>query len=400
MLIAISARFIALAAVSAICAPAGVVHGPAPIYKSPLRAWIPRLTSVLHDPALAGLLPLPIDVWLGQSQALRAASPLVWHLEQSLSLTPDEFELLPVPEKKSALELASKAAREELSMTVYELAESARRLSMPGKSLDREARAELYETLTRLSEARDHYGVWLGESEIISLEDSYQRSSTRAWQERTLLLQKAQGALGTNNAESIAAQPVLNFQPSRAALNLRARLEGTTRGWNPKDLNSLYAGYGFVARNGANHVFYQHPAFPELHTAIPYSAKDLPLGYAQSALKLIAELERLVAAPQAEAPGSGVPKEFNLQDLEPLFFPPVPEPVQVPVLKKAIPVTRPDKRTPKIPQLTLPPKQTVAVTKPSPPPVVAVARPQTWTEWVRALLESVLKKITSSSRGG
>ncbi len=279
---------------------AGVVRGPAPVYAPPSGAWAGPLGAACADPALSGLLPPSLAAQnLSAPEALRAASPLVEHLAQSLKLTPEKFAALPVSEKKAVLELASEAAREELRQTVYELAEDARDLSSRRKGLDREARAQLYGTIARLMEVRDHYG---------------------AWEIRNLLIGDAAAPFAVTTPPA-AARPALRA-PSAAARRLRETMGKSKSGWGQNDLDALYIGYGFVLRQGGKHRFYSHPDFPQLHATVSRQ-NDLPPGYVQSALKLIAELERL-SAPQkiAASAAAGPPAALTLADLSALLSPP------------------------------------------------------------------------------
>ncbi|HAZ07915.1 MAG TPA: hypothetical protein DCZ01_05170 [Elusimicrobia bacterium] len=93
-------------------------------------------------------------------------------------------------------------------------------------------------------------------------------------------------------------------------------MEKNKNGWGQRAIDALYTGYGFILRQGGKHRIYTHPFFPQLHQAVSRQ-NDLPPGYAQSALKLIAELERLTAAQTtiAAAPATGPPAVLTLADL-------------------------------------------------------------------------------------
>jgi hypothetical protein len=328
-----------LAAALAVSARAGVV-GPASVYVPPSGAWAGPLGAAFADPALSGLLPLSLtSPSLSSPEALRATAPLVQQLARGLNLTPQKFAAMPIVERKAAIELASESARDELRVKVYELVDHARALSAPGKALDREARAELYGTVARLMEVRDHYGAWLDESELAVVEDGYKIASTRAWDIRNALIGDAGAPLGAKAEAPAVARPAYKLEPSQTARQLREAMEGTKSGWGQGDFDTLYTGYGFVLRQGGKHRFYSHPVFPQLHETVSRQ-NDLPPGYAQSALKLIAELERLTAPPKAAAPiVTGPPATLKLADLAVLLSPPAVKiaPPKKPVVEKALP---------------------------------------------------------------
>jgi hypothetical protein len=84
---------------------------------------------------------------------------------------------------------------------------------------------------------------------------------------------------------------------STGAEKLLERMRQTKTGWKPRDLISLYEGFGFVVTNRTNHVIVKHPDFPELRATIPrhnYLLKP----YVATAVKLV---EKLMVLQQEEA---------------------------------------------------------------------------------------------------
>jgi hypothetical protein len=45
------------------------------------------------------------------------------------------------------------------------------------------------------------------------------------------------------------------------------RMQRTKSGWRPADFETLYLGFRFDRREGANHTVYTHPTYPELMVA-------------------------------------------------------------------------------------------------------------------------------------
>ena len=76
---------------------------------------------------------------------------------------------------------------------------------------------------------------------------------------------------------------------SRNAENLLARMKATKSGWNYNDLDALYKGFGFDKIEGGKHTLFMHPKFPKLRATVTRH-RSLPIGYVQTAIKLIDEL--------------------------------------------------------------------------------------------------------------
>jgi len=71
-------------------------------------------------------------------------------------------------------------------------------------------------------------------------------------------------------------------------------------GWTADDLNTLYLGFGFDSRKGGKHTVYSHPRFPELRATVTRH-RSLPIGYIQTAIKLIDQLKELEAGAKGES---------------------------------------------------------------------------------------------------
>lgn len=382
-----------LAAALAVPARAGVVSSPAgPVFAPPAGAWIGPLSVAFTDPSVASLLPSGLSApSLESPEALRSAAPLVQSLAQALAVTPEAFAKMAPADRKGAVELAAEDAKEAVRAKAYELAENARALSKPGRAMDKEGRAELYAAVSRLMEMREFYGPWLDEGGKAAVEDGYSLASAKAWEVRTFLLQRDAGAVVDRPARPSApapAKPKYVLDPSGTAIKLRADMENNKNGWGQSDLDTLYAGYGFVLRQGGKHRMYYHPVFPQLHETVSRQ-NDLPPGYAQSALKLLRELERLTAdqGKTEAAPPTGPPATLDLADLSVLLSQPKErvvkaEPVEEKRRSRAPPAvpssvaakTAPEKKSPAPPAITarLAPSAPVAVApKPEPPAVEA-----------------------------
>jgi hypothetical protein len=74
---------------------------------------------------------------------------------------------------------------------------------------------------------------------------------------------------------------------------LLARMVRTKAGWRYRDLDRLYTSFGFDKREGGNHTVYSHRRDPrELRTTVSRH-RSLPVGYVQTAVRLIRLLETL-----------------------------------------------------------------------------------------------------------
>ncbi len=84
------------------------------------------------------------------------------------------------------------------------------------------------------------------------------------------------------------------------ALKLLERMRRSKAGWKRKDLDTLYKGFGFTIRHGANHDMVSHPDYPqlrELRETLPRNRK-LNKYLVQRAVKKIDKLIELQEAEQ------------------------------------------------------------------------------------------------------
>lgn len=374
-----------LVATLALSARAGVVSPAGPVFAPPAGAWTGPLGVAFADPLVSPFLPPGLgSLSLTSPEAMRSAAPLVQSLTQALAVTPQAFAAMSPTDQKGAIELAVEDAKDSVRIKAYELSETARALSKPDRAMDKEGRAELYGAVARLMEMRDYYGPWLDEHAKAALDESYDLASARAWEVRTFLLERDAPSLSVRPERAAApTAPVYVLKPSGTAVKMRADMENNKSGWGQDDLDTIYTGYDFTLRQGGKHRMYTHPFFSQLHQSVSRQ-NDLPPGYAQSALKLIAELERLTALQRqtAAAPATGPPATLRLDDLaillsQPKEKAPKHEPVRVEKSRAPPAVARrPAEKT--VPDAPLPPKITAqlapsqpkaAELKPEPPPV-------------------------------
>ena len=81
---------------------------------------------------------------------------------------------------------------------------------------------------------------------------------------------------------------------------LLERMRRSKAGWRLADLEKLYVGLGFEAREGGKHRIYIHPEFPELRATVTRS-RSLAKGYIEHALHLAKRLKEMEAG--YEGPG-------------------------------------------------------------------------------------------------
>ncbi len=289
---------LALAALPSLAADA-----PLRLYEPASPHWTLSLQTPLAvhmDPAspLAGLAAL--------DEAGRAASlaPVVFELQNSLHLSPEQFAKLDPADQSAALSLASDQARENLTQKTFELVGEAKTLVWSGGAMNRDQLVQLHSLATRLQEIKRHYGGFLTDDERESVAATSAQASSRYLEARAIYLgiagkatADALGQLGQRappDGVAAARTTAAAFSPSPKARKLLDRMKDTKSGWGEKDLETVYLGYGFTYRDGAKHRMYTHPLFPQLHTTVSRQ-RDLPPGYAVDAVKLIAEAEALRA---------------------------------------------------------------------------------------------------------
>ena len=72
------------------------------------------------------------------------------------------------------------------------------------------------------------------------------------------------------------------------------RMRRSKAGWTSDDLDKLYVGLGFEAREGGKHRIYIHPELPELRATVTRS-RSLAKGYIDHALHLARKLKEMEA---------------------------------------------------------------------------------------------------------
>ncbi|MBI5247653.1 MAG: hypothetical protein HY923_10760 [Elusimicrobia bacterium] len=394
------AKFLLLVLALAVSARAGVVAPVATtVYAPPGGSWGAPLGVVFTDPAITPLLPASLgSLSLAAPGAaptpemLRKAAPLVHSLTEVLSIKPEALAKMDPATRKNAVELAVEDAKESVRAKAYELSEKARQLSQPGRAMDRATRAELYHTTAMLMEMKEFYGDWLDSDGLAVVDEGYKTISARAWEVRNFLLERdtpAAGPVSTKRPGSVppsaAAPKAYVMDPAGTAVALRTDMQNNKSGWGQDDLHTLYVGYGFVLREGGKHRFYYHPAFPQLTQSVSRQ-NDLPPGYAQSALKLITELERLVAAQKAAvvAPTTGPPATLTLADLSILM--PQEKPAKIveaaQEVEEKVAASAPQASPATVPKVVPQPIPSAIAEKTNPDPVVNVGRLQPPTEKV------------------
>lgn len=67
-------------------------------------------------------------------------------------------------------------------------------------------------------------------------------------------------------------------------------MRNSKAGWWPRDLLSIYSGFGFTIRHGRRHDIIKHPDFPALRATVPRHPRELGKKYASTAVDLIDKL--------------------------------------------------------------------------------------------------------------
>ena len=79
---------------------------------------------------------------------------------------------------------------------------------------------------------------------------------------------------------------------ARGDEKLLARMKATKAGWGWGDLQALYSSFGFDIRDRGKHTVFIHPEWKSLRATVARH-RSLPVGYIQTAIRLITELKRL-----------------------------------------------------------------------------------------------------------
>ena len=77
-----------------------------------------------------------------------------------------------------------------------------------------------------------------------------------------------------------------------SAEKLFERAQRTKAGWRLEELRRLYKGYGFDVEEGAKHIMFIHPKYPQLAATVTRK-RTLAVGYISRAVELITALNEL-----------------------------------------------------------------------------------------------------------
>lgn len=77
-----------------------------------------------------------------------------------------------------------------------------------------------------------------------------------------------------------------------SAEKLFERAKRTKAGWRLDELRRLYRGFGFDVEEGAKHIMFIHPKYPQLAATVTRK-RSLAIGYVSRAVELISALKEL-----------------------------------------------------------------------------------------------------------
>ena len=182
---------------------------------------------------------------------------------------------------------------------------------------------------------RQYYGPWLDEKGKAAVEAGYESAARKAWR-------CGPSFSGTTRTRSSNARPNPPWTPSlsrrtsssRRARRNCARIWRTIKPAGPERPGRAFtsASVSFYAGRQASDVL--PPLLPQLTDAVSRQ-NDLPLGYVQSALKLIDKLEGLILEQNKieSAPATGPPATLTMADLSILLSPAHAEDHQAPLMR-------------------------------------------------------------------
>jgi hypothetical protein len=334
------------------------IAAPVAVYPAP-QSWgaaLPHIGALTGVPGLDG----------ANAQAL---APITHALSAGLGVDERQFAAMTPADQKTSVHLALEAARQELTQKSYELVGEAKARVWATDGITKSDLDALYPLAAQLREIDRNYGPLLDEHarQLVSASAAQAADAWRA--ARAAYVARfgeatAKGLRTGKEAEASGAVSVRKaprpLNPSNGARKLLERMRSTKSGWGEKDLEAVYLGYGFTFRDGAKHRMYTHPDFPQLHTTVSRQ-RDLPPGYAQEAVKLIAELEALSAP-------AGLPAAEKTQEDD------LPPPIQYASAEKEQEPSAKSERSPKPRRAeTRPPATLAAVEAPlEPAPVEAL----------------------------
>ncbi len=295
------------------------------VYSAPSPAWAGAIGGLLGPGAGGaalgpGLAPLTAP---GLTPGAGYA-PVVAQLQGGLALSPKAFAALPLAERRAALELAVDAAEQDLRRHTYALSERVAALAAPGKSLDKDGRAELYRVVAQLQEIRTQYAPLVPVDARPSLDDAFGRAATRALEIRDALLKdrarRMADALG-ETGESAPPAPAAAVAYARSlpepSSNLRkavAELRANPVGRKFHEVEYVLTGYGFELAPGGSHNRFR---FPGLKPQIVPHDRNVEPAYVRSAVEAADLIEALRAPDAAPAPetAAGPPEQVDLGSL-------------------------------------------------------------------------------------
>lgn len=288
-----------------------------PLFVAPAVEWnAGPLSATLTRLNVLGVQIPSLSPELADAARLQTLAPVVAQLGH-LGMDPATFAAHTAQEQDAAVEMAVAAAKEDLHLKAYDLIGRAKTLVWSEESYDKAKRDELYAVAAQLGELKEHYLglIPAGERDFV-LQSELQARARFHDVQKALIDGKAgttADALIGKDSPKDGPAPVAASGAKKGsagtgtAVALLERMKATKSGWGQKDMDALYRGFGFVMEEGGSHRKYYHPKYPQLWTMVARH-NDLAPGYAQTAIKLIAQLERLQgpALPASAVEGEAV----------------------------------------------------------------------------------------------
>ncbi len=79
---------------------------------------------------------------------------------------------------------------------------------------------------------------------------------------------------------------------SAKAQKLLERMRNSHANWKRRDIDALYAGFGFRISHGSNHDHVSHPEYPDLRDTLPRHRK-VPIYIVRNAIRIVDKLIEL-----------------------------------------------------------------------------------------------------------
>lgn len=277
---------------------------------APLAAVEASLTRL----AAAGFQVPTLPEGLTPEQKAQRLAPILEQLKV-LHAEPASFASEKAQEQDAAVELAIPHARDEVLQRAYQLSAEAKSLVWSDEGFTRAQRDELYRVAKQLGEVVENYMGLVtdaNEAEFIGYTELQARARFHDAQEALVKGVERGSSGGGAKASPVAAKNSPAARVELGTKNARKLLEdmrNTKSGWGPGDLERLYLGFGFTKEEGGGHTKYKHKLLPADVYATVARHRDLAPGYAQTAVKLIDELERIAnpALPESVVGSDAVP---------------------------------------------------------------------------------------------